>query len=395
MPQPEIVTVRGASTDKMLKAQDQDKYSPRPGLQADACNPEPSGEHPGLDSTLQDTGISNDTTFRLHLTFLRQNSSSLNAPRIQIANTSEDIVNVAKQSMITHIQRHCPYELLDKDLFFRAGTAVSHTSEGIKTYDLKPNLDWSFQLVDGRNETGPINIELYGEYLALRTCAEVGKTFAGTKRDEISSLKRKTTNNSRYFPRIDVELVACYNTIKKVTDEDLSLSVAFAERHGFVHAVHYHARILFAMCVHAQLGMHCLKILLDHGWNDAKLEVQPLREDDLCHNACSSNFDNLLSWQKSFRVVDLSEIGQHKDLDSEQVVPFQYYPMTVEGENVLYQEPVDEGLNEGTQVEQPDKEKARCGSGAYSEVFCVKIDPSHHKLTAVSCSPTRYESVDI
>lgn len=70
------------------------------------------------------------------------------------------------------------------------------------------------------------------------------------------------------------------------------------------------------------------------------------------------------------------------------VVPLQYYPYADEEDSVLYENqwgnasPV-ETHNLTSEIEK-QREKARYGSGSYSNVFRVTIDPDHHDLESVS-----------
>ncbi|KAI4170333.1 MAG: hypothetical protein LQ343_005086 [Gyalolechia ehrenbergii] len=322
--QPEIVLFRPSDSEREVDVQGQDRFPSWPSLQAEISREDytHSLDFPGPDARLalplQDSGLHQKVTYSLDLTFLRPDSPSLRIVALLPPFPYDDIGKFAEQFMTRHVQDTCPHELVDKELLFRTGTATIDTIGDKESYDLSMKSDWDLQLINKPNNIGPIHVEIHRDYIALRNCAETNKTFASTKRDEIASLKCKAANKLKYFPRIDIELIACRGTIEKVVAEDSTSAMNSAEKEEFANTIYQNAQILFASCVRAQLRMECLKLLLDRGWNDAKLRLTPLEEGHLCHKACASNFDNLLEWQKSFRVAEFLVVGEHQDLDTEQ-----------------------------------------------------------------------------
>lgn len=398
--QPEIVLFRPSDSEREVDVQGQDRFPSWPSLQAEISREDytHSLDFPGPDARLalplQDSGLHQKVTYSLDLTFLRPDSPSLRIVALLPPFPYDDIGKFAEQFMTRHVQDTCPHELVDKELLFRTGTATIDTIGDKESYDLSMKSDWDLQLINKPNNIGPIHVEIHRDYIALRNCAETNKTFASTKRDEIASLKCKAANKLKYFPRIDIELIACRGTIEKVVAEDSTSAMNSAEKEEFANTIYQNAQILFASCVRAQLRMECLKLLLDRGWNDAKLRLTPLEEGHLCHKACASNFDNLLEWQKSFRVAEFLVVGEHQDLDTEQVIPLQYCPSTAEEGSILQEEPTSRSPVVQVQAYSSDKEKARCGSGSFSEVFRIRMDPSHHRLAVVSYSPASSDMVD-
>ncbi|KAL8937591.1 MAG: hypothetical protein Q9216_004349 [Gyalolechia sp. 2 TL-2023] len=345
------------------------------------------GNDAQLARTLSGCELLQSVTYSLCLTFLRRDSPNLSFYASRQPNADDDIGRYAEQRVIRYVQDTCPHELVDKELHFRTGTALVETVDGRKSYDLSRESDWNLQRIIRPNYTGPVHVEIHREYIALRICAEANKTFANTKRDELASMKCKAADRLRYFPRLDVELIASCGTIAKMIAEDTSSAMDSAEKEGFANTVYHDARALFTSCIHAQLDIRCLKRLIENGWNDGRLKVQPLEEDDLCHEACRTNFDNLLEWQKSFRVAEFLTVGHHQDFDTEQTVPFQYCPNRAQEVNTSRENSTSGNAIVQTQARSSDKDTARCGSGPFSEVFRVKMDPSHHKLAVDKDTP--------
>lgn len=381
--QPEII-LSGPPPDEEAKGHEEEKLLLKPGNIQDRI---PATKHPRTASSLSNPYTLRKIHYTLHLTFLRRDAPNLTIDITPPAAASENILKFAEQAIRDHVHDECPHELDDKEILFRTGTAVVKSLFiGRQTHDLSIKSDWNLQRVKGLTNIGRIRVDIHRDYIALRVRAEAGETFANTKRGEITSLKCKAADNCRYFPRVDIELVACLGTIEKVMAEDPPPNMSSADREVFVHDICQDARILFAMCIHAQLKMKCLKVLFDKGWNDAKLKSRPLTESDKCHDtcACNSNYDNLVSWQKSFRAAEFLKIGQHQDLDTEQVLPYQYCPITPEEARILQGGTTSESpeIPVGVTISDPsDMVKARCGIGAHSKVFRIRMNPDHHKLT--------------
>ncbi|KAL9030594.1 MAG: hypothetical protein Q9196_001300 [Gyalolechia fulgens] len=392
--QPEIALSPPSDSERELGLRVHEGFPFQPSLQVDISKKDlarglgPPGTHARSASPLQDVELRQRIIYTLHLTFRRRGSPSLTISKVPPRTAYEGIGEYAQEMITRHVQDTWAHELVNKELHFRTGTACVDPFGAKEIHDLSPEGDWDPQLINEPNNTGPIPIDIYRDYIALRNCADTGKTFASTKRGEINSLKCKAgSRNISFFPRIDMRLIASLDTIEKVVGEDPPSAVNSAEREAFVNAIYRSARILFALFVHAQLRMQCLKTLLDYGWNDANFRVKALEEKNQCHEACEWNFGNLLAWQKGFRAAEFFKIGQHQDLDLEQVVPFEYCPYTAEERSIFQENPTSGNHMLQVQAHSSDKEKARCGLGSFSEVFRIRMDPSHHKLTIDTDAP--------
>lgn len=166
-----------------------------------------------------------------------------------------------------------------------------------------------------------------------------------------------------------------------ITDDPTVLP---AQKERFIQDVYKKASILLTMCVLTQLRMECLKALLDKGKGD---DTYPLEQKDCCHKKCGPNFDNLLQYQGGFHAAVFFRPGEHKKLYKGTVVPIHYYPKEFDATACSAESPVvpSEGEREFDDDDKDsEKYRAHCGSGVYSNVYRVRIDPAHHKLTKVS-----------
>ncbi|KAL8835908.1 MAG: hypothetical protein Q9170_003135 [Blastenia crenularia] len=281
----------------------------------------------------------------------------------------KDIRSKAEQSLQNHIRTAFPHEPSDKELLFRNGTAIIDSVGGKSAHELSSQSDWDAICAIAKllsDSTGSIYIGISHDYVALRNRTEIGKTFAKTKRDEICKMMFKAINNQKYIRRSDIVLIASRDTIRKAVDEDTPPGMNSAGEEDFILSIYNNVRTLFTMCIHAELSMGCSKTLLDRGRNDS---TYPFQDDYICHDACEGNYSNMLKWQGSLSAAVFFQKGQHQDLDYGVVVPFHYCPNTKDEESILQE---DETTS--------DKEKARCGTGSFSEVFRITIDQDHHQL---------------
>jgi len=131
--------------------------------------------------------------------------------------------------------------------------------------------------------------------------------------------------------------------------------------------------------------MVCLHLLLENGLNDSAL---PLEESHRCHRECRGDFKRLLENQGSFLAARFKTIGEHQQPHTRVVIPLQYCSRDYEEKSVQI-----EGLSRpGVEIpsnsteEATTKKAAFCGGGAFTNVYCVKIDPDHHELSKVNVS---------
>ena len=228
-----------------------------------------------------------------------------------------------------------------------------------------------------------LRLEVSRDYFALQTQAIGQETFAITKRREIDSLMKNSASGRLYIPRIDLTRVTSTDTIRQIITQDDSLGMNLSAKEQFIEIVRRRSRTLLAMCVLANLKMKCLKKLLDAGLGDKSL---PLKEQNKCHRGCSADFRNLLREQGGFLAPVFNNIGEHKVLHSDVVIPMHFHPAVQNTKNwsnvgTGHSDDLNSPMEDEANIE---KLKACCGSGAYSTVYRVRIDPDHHMLSKVS-----------
>lgn len=216
-------------------------------------------------------------------------------------------------------------------------------------------------------------------YLACQDHPTDGNSFAELKCLEIDDLMKK------YIPHNILETVISDQTVYWIIKEDPPKSVAQDEQDAFIRRVQTEGRILLAMCVHAQLGTDCLKKLLDRGWKDRGWKdssLPPLDDKFHCHYQHRQNYRRLCKQQGSFRAAHFVQ-GEHKTLDPHTVVPLRFCSIA-HGNEDLDREIAEVYGNKSQaspREEDTSKKDAWRGSGANSNVYCVKVDPNHHRLS--------------
>lgn len=228
-----------------------------------------------------------------------------------------------------------------------------------------------------------LRLDIFRKYHAVHNHAFGKKTFATTKRDEIGSLMQQTFNEKDYITRTDLKRVISMNTIRKIILETPPEGMKSQRQEDFVLHVQRMAPRLLAMCVYAKMNMTCLERLLEKGLSDASL---PLDLNNCCHPDHREDFRTLLSQQDRFMAAVFWVKGQHQEFTESAILPFRYEPKETRPDRLVPEEINIESNNDNS-VDDGDKsakKKSHCGSGAFSNVYCVKIDPDHHNLSKVS-----------
>ena len=339
-----------------------------------------SGSATGSGSPISDTEIPEAIEYTLRVTFWKE--------AVQIANNHgfiklNDVSGYQALELFGEecVRNECGSSLAGKSLHFRNGDCTiigdANDTNDKHVYGLSSQEDWKdictivknfFTSKRHLNQHLDITLDYYG--LLTRRISD--ESFATSKRAEIFSLMKNSFDNKRYIPRTDLTRITSADMIRQIVLEDPVPGMSHAEQERFIREVFERARKLLAMCVHAQLQMRCLKVLLDHGHNDSTLASNPLEDEHRCHEKCGPNFEILLQNQGGFSAAEFMRPGEHKRLHRRTVVPIHYHPK----EEVEEKKPDEED----TTVTQ----RAYCGSGAYSNVYRVKIDPAHHRLSKVS-----------
>ena len=224
-------------------------------------------------------------------------------------------------------------------------------------------------------------------YLASQEHPIEGIPFAEVKCLEIHDLMKRTWEEKDYIPHNVLETVISDQTIYWIIKENHPESVPHDDQDAFIRRVRAEGRILLAMCVHAELKMGCLKKLLDSGWKDSTL---PLDENVQCHRTCRHKFHRLLQAQGGFRAEHFVECEDRK-LHSHAVVPLRFCPRVCGRDDLdhevtgVYDDEWQTSPSQGKTISTEEiRRGALCGTGAYSNVYCVKLNPNHHSLSEVS-----------
>lgn len=220
-------------------------------------------------------------------------------------------------------------------------------------------------------------------YFACQDRPTEGKSFAKLKGLEIHDLMKRTWEKKKeYIPHNVLETVISDQTIEYIIKENPPESVPHNDQVAFVDRVQAEGRILLAMCVHVDLGVECVKELLDKGWKDSS---PPFDEDSYCHEDCRCKFSNLVQRQGGYRAARFVE-GEHKTLHSHDVVPLHFHQRAHANDDVAREviEMPSKQLQNSSSKDGDVKKAAFCGNGAYGDVHCVKMDPNHHSLSKVN-----------
>lgn len=310
--------------------------------------------------------------------------------------STEGTVPVNEVSSYRHIEKlaeqrvqesHAQY-LASKELIFRHGSCKIVSEGGHKAiYALTLPEDWKDVCIAvikywTSQSHRTLHLDIFRDYFALQSHGLGKVPFSSTKRDEIDSLMKRSSSRSFYIPRIDLMKVTSTESIRQIIIQDDSLNVGPDEKEDFIKDVQQRARKLLAMCVLARLKMECLKTLMHAGLCDESL---PLKEKNRCHPKCNADFRYLLDKQGGFMAPEFNTVGEHKALHSCVVIPVHFHStqQTV-GSNA--EDEIGNSNSSAPSLENEDdaeKKKACCGSGAYSKVYRVRIDPDHHRLSQV------------
>lgn len=331
--------------------------------------------------------IQNRITCILRVTFERSRDSKLSKVAEEMSvllhkpESYQEIENEAKK----HANALSAKTIGPKELKFSYGNCTIVSSNGAKSrLPLRSGQDWTEvyrAILEYWTSNTHERLHLYisRHYLACQDEPTEDTSFAQLKCLEINDLMKQTWERKDYIPHNVLETVISDQTISWIIQENPPSGLPQDEQDTFVHRVQAEGRILLAMCVDADLGMECLKRLLDRGCKDSNL---PLDEDTPCHSECRRKFKTLIEKQGGFRAAHFVE-GEHKTLHSSTVVPL-YFFSRAQGKDDLDREVTEVCGNEpqnSPSEESAIKRAAWCGFGALSNVYCVKIDPNHHKLS--------------
>lgn len=360
------------------------QYSPEQGQSSDSTTR--SG------SPVDGLFMPETTTYTLHITFENE-SVPVAARRGSIQLNDQSSYRKIEQNAEACVKEHCKSSLAGKSLNFRNGEcAIIRDHNDKHVHGLSSEEDWkdictivkNFFTSDRHLHQ---HLDITRDYFGLLTRRTSDETFASSKQSEINGLMKEASGNREYIPRTDLLRVTSTDMVRQILLEDPIPEQQQPAQDAFIGEVLDRARKLLAACVYTDLRMSCLKVLMDMGHDDNTLPSTPLANKHCCHHRCGPRFKQLLVVQGGFYAAEFWEPGEHKRLHSCTVVPMQYHPKESQEDDYLNEETetlseVEEGgHDEGMTT---PAQKACCGSGAYSNVFRVRMDPAHHRLSKVS-----------
>ena len=305
-------------------------------------------------------------------------------------NNPSNYGNISKTAAAC-VERYHSTALAGKSLNFRNNGACTITCNeshiGRHTQGLSTESDWkdicTVILNFWRSSTHhEIHLDIYREYYGLLTRRISDERFAEAKRQEIWRLMKTAFDGRKYIPRLDLTRIASMDMIREIVTDDPTVEPT--QKETLIQEAYKNGPILLTMCVHAQLRMECLKVLLDNKITD---KSYPLGQRDCCHEKCGANFDVLLQYQGAFNAAVFFKPGEHQKLPKATVVPIHFHPKSSNPTTALedpQETSSDEEMTSDEEDANSEKRRAHCGSGAYSNVYRVRIDPAHHRLTKVN-----------
>ena len=233
-----------------------------------------------------------------------------------------------------------------------------------------------------------LHVDIYRDYFSYRSRAASEVSLAATKRREMHNLIKHPLGNEPYIPRTALMRFNSLQNIREIIYQDNRLDMEPEEKEHLIKSVQSSAPCLLALCVYAELKMECLNLFLQRGFSDAAL---PTQIKDCCHHdKCAPNFSTLLRMRGGFMPARFDKIGEHQDFHHTVVIPIHFIPVEEDQDEIMKagrQRDLEEGRGSTTSVTDDAKQSACCGLGAYSNVYRVRIDPDHHRLSKVSSIP--------
>ena len=232
-----------------------------------------------------------------------------------------------------------------------------------------------------------LHVDIYRDYFSYRSRATSEVSLAATKRREMHNLIKNPPGNESYIPRTALMRFNSQQNIREIIIQDNRLDMGPEEKEHFIQTVHSSAPCLLALCVYAELKMECLNLFLKRSFSDAAL---PTQIKDCCHENCAPNFSTLLRMRGGFMPARFDKIGEHQDFHQTVVIPIHFVPVEEKQDEIMKagrQRDLEEERGSTTSVTDDAKQSACCGKGAYSNVYRVRIDPDHHRLSKVRSIP--------
>ncbi|KAL9596192.1 MAG: hypothetical protein Q9179_004701 [Wetmoreana sp. 5 TL-2023] len=342
----------------------------------------------GSDSSIGGLGVPEDIRYHLHVTLDGEEIPLPLEGSIRLNDASD--YQILEKRAEAHVKAHFELNLAGKSLYFRNGDCtINGDNQDRHVHGLSSQEDWKemctvFTKFYTSNRHHHQQLAITRDYFSLLTRRIGDESFASSKRTEIWGLMKTAFDGRKYIPRADLVRLTSADMVREIILEDPVPGLDLTEQETFTREVSQHGRKLLAMFVYAQLKMRCLKMLLDQGNDDSTLSSKPLENRDCCHQKCGPNFENLVIHQDGFNAAEFSNLGEHKKLLRNTVLPIHYHPKGGHKDSLLDEElETRSEIEERTLDEEDDKstQGALCGSGAFSKVYRVKLDPAHHNLS--------------
>lgn len=349
-------------------------------------SPEPVHLARHTQNTAQGSVLLDPITCTLHTTL--RGSLESNPPRnLEVLLHDPEIYKRIEQAAEQHAKTLCAGITGLREMIFRYGNCtiiwdnVSRYRRPLRSYEEWGEVYKSIVKHWTSHSHEQLHLHIWRDYHQQPT---IDGSFAETKNNEIHDLMKQAWGLKRYIAHSDFEKVMSDHTVCEIIMQGECKGI---DKDRFIQQVQSKGRILLAICVQSDIKMKCLKHILDREEKSSDAAL-PFDMEDICHKSCRSKFQRLLDAQGNFLAARFDGPGQHKNLHPSIVVPLHFYPrpdrrkyMIVE-ENIKYFNELQDSHSE--EVAAKKKEAAFCGSGAYSNVYCVKLDPNHHGLSKVS-----------
>lgn len=395
---PTIIVHRAEGTEDSLRSTEQES-TPEPVTTSQQSKkprepPPPRQESPKpvhsarrARNLAQGTVIQNTITCTLRTTLRGSLVSSL--PReLEVVLHSPETYQEIEQEAEQHAKTLCAGSIGTTEMIFRYGNCtiiwddISIYRRPLRSYEEWAEVYKSIVEYWTSHSQEHARLHIWRDYHQQPT---IDGSFADTKNNEIHDLMKHAWGRKRYIAHSDLEKVMSDHTVREIIMQADCTGIEPHEKDMFIQQVQSKGRVLLAICLQSDIKMQCLKHLLDHKDSDVAL---PFDLKDLCHQSCRSKFQRLLNEQGSYLAARFDGPGQHKNLHPSIVVPLHFCPRANGRKNMNLEE-VDSSVNElqdsySEEFAAKEKTAAECGSGAYSNVYCVKLDPNHHGLSKVS-----------
>ena len=350
-------------------------------------SPEPVHPAQRTRTSAQGSAIQNRITCILRIT-LRGSPVSNPPKELEILLHEPETYQIIEQVAERHAKSFCGRSIGSRELIFRYGNCtIIWDNINKQRRPLRSHEEWvevykSIVEYWTSHSHEQLQLHIWRDYHQQPT---IDGSFAEAKTNEIHDLMKHAWDLRRYIAHSDLEKIMSDHTIREIIMEDDCKGIKPDDKEMFIQQVQSQGRILLAICLRSDIKMRCLKRLLDSTRSDARL---PFDEKDQCHPSCRGKFQTLLDAQGIYLAARFDDPGEHKGLHPSIVVPLHFCPRA-DGKNNMILKEADSSVNElqdpySQEIAAKKKMAAECGSGAYSNVYCVKLDPNHHGLSKVS-----------